>query len=274
MFTKGFDKYAIAGETITCTVDGFDCTATIHHDEATGAPDVNDEGFWPSLDPNAAGYVLPENFSVELAKAVRAMDAWKNDEWFYCGIAVTVSKDGVELLQKCESALWGIECNYPDSDNAYLLEVANEQLDEALTAARAKLAKLCPPRESFKGASILRDAMKRNPFLQGYVEALFFTEVTPDSEESMQGKDVDDISFSLARQMIRDCKVFGTAHGRDIDSAYESAGHDFWLTRNGHGAGFWDGDWPKEEGERMDATSKAFGSCEIYAGDDGLLYAM
>lgn len=21
------------------------------------------------------------------------------------------------------------------------------------------------------------------------------------------------------------------------------AGHDLWLTRNGHGAGFWDGDW-------------------------------
>jgi hypothetical protein len=128
--------------------------------------------------------------------------------------------------------------------------------------------------ESFNGAKMLRDAMRKNDFLAAYVEALFFTEVTPNSEESMQGKDVDDVSFDLARQLIHDCAIFEAAHGQDIDSAYASAGHDFWLTRNGHGAGFWDGDWPKGEGERMDATSKAFGECEIYAGDDGLLYAM
>lgn len=126
--------------------------------------------------------------------------------------------------------------------------------------------------ESFNGAKMLREAMRKSDFLSAYVEALFFTEVTPDSEESMQDKDVDDISYQLARQIIHDCAIFEAAHDRDIDSAYASAGHDFWLTRNGHGAGFWDGDWPGEEGERMDATSKAFGACEIYAGDDGLLY--
>ena len=29
---------------------------------------------------------------------------------------------------------WGIEANYPDSDNAYLTDVANELLPEALDA--------------------------------------------------------------------------------------------------------------------------------------------
>jgi len=33
------------------------------------------------------------------------------------------------------------------------------------------------------------------------------------------------------------------------------AGHDFWLTRNGHGAGFWDGDWP-ETGDALTEASK------------------
>jgi hypothetical protein len=131
-----------------------------------------------------------------------------------------------------------------------------------------------PTPEAFNGSKILRDAMRKSDFLTAYVEALFFTEVTPDSDESMQDKDVDDVSFALARQLIHDCAVFEAAHDREIDSDYKSAGHDFWLTRNGHGAGFWDGDWPEEEGERMTATSKAFGECEIYAGDDGLLYSM
>jgi hypothetical protein len=50
------------------------------------------------------------------------------------------------------------------------------------------------------------------------------------------------------------------------------AGHDFWLTRNGHGAGFWDGEWYKEVGERLTKASKAFGEVNIYVGDGDLIY--
>lgn len=48
-------------------------------------------------------------------------------------------------------------------------------------------------------------------------------------------------------------------------------GHDFWLTRNGHGAGFWDrglGDI----GDQLTAACKAFSSTDLYVGDDGLIY--
>ena len=39
----------------------------------------------------------------------------------YVGVAVVVSKDGVEIDRRVRPrALWGIEANYPDSDNAYL----------------------------------------------------------------------------------------------------------------------------------------------------------
>lgn len=50
------------------------------------------------------------------------------------------------------------------------------------------------------------------------------------------------------------------------------AGHDFWLTRNGHGAGFWDGDWREPAATVLDNASKAFGECSLYVGDDGKLY--
>ena len=35
------------------------------------------------------------------------------------------------------------------------------------------------------------------------------------------------------------------------------AGHDFWLTQNGHGSGFWDGDWPKY-GDTFTKLSKCY----------------
>lgn len=48
--------------------------------------------------------------------------------------------------------------------------------------------------------------------------------------------------------------------------------HDFWLTRNGHGAGFWDGDYPEPWGERLTEAAQSFGECNLYIGDDGLIY--
>lgn len=47
--------------------------------------------------------------------------------------------------------------------------------------------------------------------------------------------------------------------------------HDFWLTRNRHGAGFWD----RGLGELGDLLTKAahdWGSSDLYIGDDGKIY--
>ena len=68
------------------------------------------------------------------------MDAWKNDEWFYCGIILSVKIEDVELTDHAAS-LWGIEANYPDSENKYLTEVANELLGEAVLAAKFEQAR-------------------------------------------------------------------------------------------------------------------------------------
>ncbi|MBN9237284.1 hypothetical protein QFZ88_005590 [Mesorhizobium sp. YL-MeA3-2017] len=47
------------------------------------------------------------------------------------------------------------------------------------------------------------------------------------------------------------------------------AAHDFWLTRCGHGAGFWDEDWPEPHASRLDFAARAFG---VYVGDNGMIY--
>lgn len=142
-FITEFGKYVSDGDYITCDVDGFDCVATLHYDDDATPPDERQEGFWPSDDPNDPGYVLPENFDAQQALAERVMHAWNRDEWHYYGVAVTVAKLGVELTGKYAHAVWGIEGNYPDSDNGYFLEVANELLGEAIEDAREVVAKLC-----------------------------------------------------------------------------------------------------------------------------------
>ena len=56
----------------------------------------------------------------------------------------------------------------------------------------------------------------------------------------------------------------------DIDGMLE---HDYILTRNHHGAGFWDGDWGKELGDTLRRLANHKPEIEAYVGDDGLVYA-
>ena len=51
----------------------------------------------------------------------------------------------------------------------------------------------------------------------------------------------------------------------------EKVVHDFWYTRNGHGTGFWDGDY--ENGKVLTDIAQSFGEVETYEGDDHLLYS-
>lgn len=60
--------------------------------------------------------------------------------------------------------------------------------------------------------------------------------------------------------------------GDDDYISDEILGHDFWLTRCGHGAGFWDGDWGSLGG-RLTEISKVYGNIDLYPGDDGKIYS-
>ena len=46
------------------------------------------------------------------------------------------------IVDSTQASLWGIEANYPGSDNAYLSEIAGELLPDALAAGRAALTRL------------------------------------------------------------------------------------------------------------------------------------
>jgi len=149
MFRTHFNNYTCDGDKITCTVDGFDCVATIYRDDCSDAPDQREDGFWPSLDPKDAGYIgkkTEAQLTAAKRKASHIMNSWKADEWWYVGVCVTVSRWDVQLTGEYDHAVWGIECNYPyggKKRNNYLRDAANEELSAAIEAAKAKIAKLC-----------------------------------------------------------------------------------------------------------------------------------
>ena len=47
--------------------------------------------------------------------------------------------------------------------------------------------------------------------------------------------------------------------------------HDLWLTRNRHGAGFWDGDYG-EYGDRLTTIAHFLSECDLYVGNDGMIH--
>ena len=70
-----------------------------------------------------------------------ALKAWCNDEWFWCGIEVTVThtKSDTELASE---SLWGIDANHPNGDNSYLTECATDLAESALQEARNRAKEL------------------------------------------------------------------------------------------------------------------------------------
>jgi len=146
-FLERFQTFVCEGDRIDTEVDGFLITARIMRDDCPDAPDQRQDGFWPSLYKDAPGFIGPGNgfrarFDKAQARAEEIMRAWREDEWFYCGIVLSISFEGV-LLDDHAASLWGIEANYPESDNRYLTETAEELLHDALTTGRASVARIC-----------------------------------------------------------------------------------------------------------------------------------
>lgn len=74
-----------------------------------------------------------------------------------------------------------------------------------------------------------------------------------------EGMLLDFYEANLAK--LRHYATIREAIGMSVEDAYEHAGHDFWLTRNGHGAGFWDRGMG-QLGEDLTAACKPYGSAD------------
>ena len=122
-------------------------------------------------------------------------------------------------------------------------------------------------------------------FVDSYIEAALWS-TNDESDESGgepldQNYDSSDIAEETEDEMVADCKQFLDKAWSLLEEApdeidgypkIEMAGYDFWMTRNGHGVGFWESEWPKSIGEKLTKLSKRFGTYNLYVGDDGKIY--
>jgi len=111
-----FAKYACIGDSITWQFEGFDITARIEFDDDT----------------------RPDQFDCYSEDEVKR---WMNDEWFYCGVVLSVSKNGI-LIDEHAASLWGVDCNFSDTANAHLSELAQEMEYEAVEYAKKRVLEI------------------------------------------------------------------------------------------------------------------------------------
>lgn len=116
-------------------------------------------------------------------------------------------------------------------------------------------------------------------FLQGYIEAMFFTECHADNPK-LDGASFDQLAPEALAAANEDCTAFNLMADAWLDKAYQHgdmsydmhrAGVDFWFTRNRHGAGFWDRGLGAA-GEKLSDFAHTFGDVDVYRGDDGMVY--
>jgi hypothetical protein len=131
------------------------------------------------------------------------------------------------------------------------------------------------------------DAQKAAPmykdlddFTKAYVYAIAFTNGGEAVNSTTIGNIFDrHFGRDTKLKVVEDCTKFQRENEDVLREACKSgeynmmnAGHDFWLTRNGHGAGFWDGDLPDALGDKLADEAHAYGVQSPYEGDDHLLY--
>jgi hypothetical protein len=112
-----------------------------------------------------------------------------------------------------------------------------------------------------------------------YLETALWSSTGEDGEPLDDDHSTNDIAPAALAQARADVESFLESNAKPIDQAkalvptYDDASvaHDFWLTRNGHGAGFWDRGLGAV-GDELTKNAKPYGECDPYVGDDGLVY--
>lgn len=124
-------------------------------------------------------------------------------------------------------------------------------------------------------------------FIRAYMVAALWSSTLDDDDCTFMDQNyyIEDIADETRKQMRNDCFKFLKTNWKVIfadnamkanktgHSMVELAGHDFWLTRNRHGAGFWDRDYyTKEQGQTLTKACNEFGVVDLIVGNDGRIY--
>jgi hypothetical protein len=122
---------------------------------------------------------------------------------------------------------------------------------------------------------------KLDDFTRAYIEAAFFTSTDDNDNPFDESYGISDIAPDSLAKIIDDCNKFRAIsevsadliRAGEIDVNYDDirSGHDFWLTRTGHGSGFWSRELGAC-GDRLSNQARGFGNSDMYVGDDKQLH--
>lgn len=112
-------------------------------------------------------------------------------------------------------------------------------------------------------------------FTRAYITTALWATTDENDEPLDANWSESDLTAECHAEMESDCRTFieQNAGALDDDNCLKygpdfgpagRAGHDFWLTRNRHGAGFWDGDWEESAGKKLTDAAHACGERHLY----------
>ncbi len=119
---------------------------------------------------------------------------------------------------------------------------------------------------------------------ESYIQTALWSTIGDTGEAFDEYYSIDDVHESYLETQRKECQAFLDLCGDNLiecaceilndaprEGGLESFMHDFWLTRNGHGAGFWDGDYGVL-GNKLTELAKTFGSVDVYVDEDNKVY--
>lgn len=109
-------------------------------------------------------------------------------------------------------------------------------------------------------------------FVTGYASAMFFTNGDTGDEGRLNRLGTKRLTRAARKAIQADCDDFRALVAADLEAAYargyseEQAGVDFWFTRQGHGAGYWDRGELEANGlgARLSRDARSMGECHVY----------
>ena len=134
--------------------------------------------------------------------------------------------------------------------------------------------------------------MKMNPTLVALAETILYSECDDNSVPLDANYSVQDFDEESLKKLYGEYQQFLSVVEEKIiekigeewdciDDFYDLAQpalnqteYDYILTRNRHGAGFWDGDWSDSVSEILTDSAQAQGEFDVYVGDDQKIYLL
>ncbi len=128
-------------------------------------------------------------------------------------------------------------------------------------------------------ADVVLEDTRVDDTTEKYLVTAMWSSTDEDGDPLDQNYSVDDLAPEALASARADVASFLEANAELIDQAKElkpgyddgQVAHDFWLTRNGHGAGFWDRGLGTV-GDELTKNAKPYGDANLYVGDDNLVY--